>query len=142
MHVCVPVSSLHASNRGNSVNAFLVGRINALGRINGGPLKAIKHDCLTHQIENLRWTTCGAKLEDLSSGPLEINHMEETIEATWTLSEAALMACLRIFNSNRSGPRLKIQRPEELETTWSGVSLGKPTGIVGVNKAEMRIYLS
>jgi hypothetical protein len=36
----------------------------------------------------------GAKLEDLSSGPLEINHMEETIEARWTLSEAALTASL------------------------------------------------
>jgi hypothetical protein len=36
----------------------------------------------------------GAKLEDLSSGPLEINHMEETIKARWTLSEAALTACL------------------------------------------------
>jgi hypothetical protein len=37
---------------------------------------------------------CGAKLEDLSSRPLEINHMEETIEARWTLSEAALTVCL------------------------------------------------
>ena len=41
----------------------------------------------------------GAKLEKLSSGPLQIiNQMEQAIKATWTLSEAVWMACLHIFN--------------------------------------------
>jgi hypothetical protein len=38
----------------------LVGRINALDRINGMPLEAIEHVCQTHQTETLRWTTCVA----------------------------------------------------------------------------------
>ena len=69
MHACVPVSSLHASKY--SVNAFLVGRINALSRINGGPLEAIEHACQTLEVDDMR----GAKLEELSSGLLEINHI-------------------------------------------------------------------
>ena len=72
----------------------MVGRINALGRINDGPLEAIEHAYQTLEVDDMR----GAKLEELSSGTLEINHIEETIEATWTLSEAALMACLHTFN--------------------------------------------
>ena len=41
----------------------------------------------------------GAKLEELSSGPLQIiNQMEQAIEATWTLSETAWTPCLHIFN--------------------------------------------
>jgi hypothetical protein len=76
MHACVTVSSLHAFNRGNSVNVSLVDRINTLGRINGRPLEAIEHACQTHPTD-MR----SAKLEKLSSRPLEINHMKETIEA-------------------------------------------------------------
>ena len=49
----------------------MVGRINALGRINGGPLEAIEHACLALEVDDI----CGAKLEELSSGPLEINHI-------------------------------------------------------------------
>jgi len=49
----------------------LVGRINALGRINGGPLEAIEHACQTLEVDDMH----GAKLEELSSGPLEINHI-------------------------------------------------------------------
>jgi hypothetical protein len=43
---------------GNSVNAFLVGRINVLGRINGGPLEAIEHACQTLEVDDI----LGAKL--------------------------------------------------------------------------------
>ena len=54
-----------------SVNAFLVGRTNVLCRINGGPLEAIEHACQTLEVDDM----CDAKLEELSSGPLEINHI-------------------------------------------------------------------
>ena len=72
MHACVCACFKFACvQQRYTVNAFLVGRINALGRINGGPLEAIEHACQTLEVDDMH----GAKLEELSSGPLEINHI-------------------------------------------------------------------
>ena len=44
--------------------------------------------------------------------------MEETIEATWTLSKAALMACLHIFN----GVLLMMQYNKLCGARWVAVA--------------------